>query len=165
MQEMHSTIEQENRWSNEWGNKIYYSHGKNNAKGVLILMSKRLVIDIYNVIHDGDGRYIIIYCMMAGKKFLLANVYAPNNDYPGFFQDLIGQINKFTPEYCIIGGDLNLVMDVQIDKKGGLSSTHEKASSIVKGFMKSNNMYGVNLTPMLLSSHGESYILALSVSD
>ena len=40
MQETHSTKEQENRWSTEWGNKIYFSHGESNAQGVVIMFKK-----------------------------------------------------------------------------------------------------------------------------
>ena len=51
------------------------------------------------------------------KILTLVNIYAPNNDYPTFFQNLLDRILSFECEEVIIGGDFNLVMDVQKDKK------------------------------------------------
>ena len=47
----------------------------------------------------------------------LVNIYAPDNDNPTFFQNLLDQILSFECEEVIMKGDFNLVMDVQKDKK------------------------------------------------
>ena len=36
LQETHSTPNSELVWEREWGSKIYFSHGANNARGVAI---------------------------------------------------------------------------------------------------------------------------------
>ena len=53
------------------------------------------------------------------KILTLVNIYAPNNDNATFSQNLLDQILSFECEEIIMGGDFNLVMDVQKDKKGG----------------------------------------------
>ena len=34
----------------------------------------------------------------------------------------------------IIGGDFNLVLDINKDKKGGLAKTHQKSVEVIKDF-------------------------------
>ena len=51
------------------------------------------------------------------KILTLVNIYAPNNDNPTFFQNLLDRILSFECEEVIMGGDFNLVLDVQKDKK------------------------------------------------
>ena len=57
----------------------------------------------------------------------LVNIYAPNNDNPAFFQNLLCHILSFECEEVIVGGDFNLVLDVHKDKKGGNSTTHSNS--------------------------------------
>ena len=58
--------------------------------------------------------------MKIGNKVLtLVNIYAPNNDNPTFSQNVLDHLLSFECEKIIMGGDFNLVMDVQRDKKGG----------------------------------------------
>ena len=62
---------------------------------------------------------------------LIANCYAPNNDNPEFFHSFCKEIKRFTPQYTIIGGDFNLVLDLEIDKYGGQKVTNFKARDIL----------------------------------
>lgn len=38
LQETHSSRESHENWRNEWVGEIYFSHGKQNARGVAILI-------------------------------------------------------------------------------------------------------------------------------
>ena len=53
----------------------------------------------------------------------LANIYAPNEDNPAFFQDLFYHLSDFNCDDIVIVGDFNLVLDLEKDKRGGLSKT------------------------------------------
>ena len=57
----------------------------------------------------------------------LVNIYAPNNDNPAFFQNLLCHILSFECKEVIVGGDFNLVLDVHKDKKGGNLTTHSNS--------------------------------------
>ena len=56
--------------------------------------------------------------MKIGNKVLtLVNIYAPNNDNPTFFQNVLGHLLSFECEKNIMGGDFNLVRTFRGIKK------------------------------------------------
>ena len=98
LQETHSSKEQKNRWSSEWGSKIWYSHGATNARGVAILFNKKVNIEVHNVLRDKEcGRYLIIYGTIARRKVVIANVYAPNSDDSKFVNEFLLGCSSFSP--------------------------------------------------------------------
>ena len=46
----------------------------------------------------------------------LANLYAPNQDDPRFFQHLINEIECIPNDNKIIGEDFNIVLNIEKDK-------------------------------------------------
>ena len=76
------------------------------------------------------------------KIVTLVNIYAPNNDNPTFFQNLLDQILSFECE-VIMGGDFNLVMDVQKDKKAGNATTHRNSLREVQNIANSLDLIDV----------------------
>jgi len=60
---------------------------------------------------DPNGRFVICDIETNSKLLTLANVYAPNEDDPVFFQAVFGHLPSFHCEEIIIGGDFNLVLD------------------------------------------------------
>ena len=66
------------------------------------------------------------------KLITSATIYAPNEDDPGFFERFHDHLRDFQCDDIIIGGDFNLVLDIDIDKKGGLAKTHTKAVKVIK---------------------------------
>ena len=80
---------------------------------------------------DPAGRYIICDLVENGKLVTLVNVYAPNEDDPNFFKTLAEHIEDFQKDEIVIGGDFNLVLDVEKDKKGGLPKTNNNARKVV----------------------------------
>ena len=77
-QETHSSREIENDWANQWGDKIIYSHGSNDSRGVLIAFREGLDIKIENELKDTNGRVIILKAFIQGSDFLLINIYNAN---------------------------------------------------------------------------------------
>ena len=64
----------------------------------------------------------------------MANIYAPNEDDPNFFHSFFDHLSSFRSEKIIIGGDFNLVFDIEKDKRGGHSGTHQKALTVIQDF-------------------------------
>ena len=62
----------------------------------------------------------------------LANIYAPNEDKPSFFQNFYDHLLNFNCEDIIIGGDFNLVLNIENDKKGGIAKTHQNSLKTVQ---------------------------------
>ena len=83
---------------------------------------------------DPEGRFIICAIITNGKQITLANIYAPNDDNPTFFTTVFEHLIDFKCEETIIGGDFNLVLDVEKDKKCGLARTHKKSLEVIKKF-------------------------------
>ena len=69
-------------WINQWGcgrDKLIFSHGESNARGVMIAVRESLDIKVTSVFKDNNGRFIILYAYIQDKSFLLVNYYAPND--------------------------------------------------------------------------------------
>ena len=64
----------------------------------------------------------------------MANIYAPNDDNLAFFLDCFGHLDDFKRDDIFIGGDFNLVLDLEKDKSGGLLKTHQNCLKIIKEF-------------------------------
>ena len=86
---------------------------------------------------DPNGRFVICDIETNSKLLTLANVYAPNEDDPDFFQAVFSHLSSFHCEEIIIGGDFNLVLDLIKDKKAGLPRTHKNALKVVQDFCES----------------------------
>ena len=54
----------------------------------------------------------------------LATIYAPNDDDPAFFESFFSHLQDFHCDDIILGGDFNLVLNLEMDKKVGLAKTH-----------------------------------------
>ena len=91
---------------------------------------------------DPEGRFII--CDIIEQFCItLTSIYAPNNDNPGFFKHVFEQLQLFKCEELIIGGDYNLVLDINKDKKGGLAKTHHKSVKAIRDHMNELDLVDV----------------------
>ena len=138
MQETHSCKKIEKRWRLESGDQIYFSHGETNARGVAILIRRSLKVKILRKITNKRGRFFILKCKIDSEEYLFVNVYAPDLDNPAFFTELSEQIDSLETDLKIIGGDFNLVLDLDLDKKGGMPVTNEKAAEVLKAYKGQN---------------------------
>ena len=118
LQETHADKNCEKLWMNEWGSKIYFSNGSQNARGVAVLLNRNLNVQIHMVDRDDQGRYIVLYVTLNKSKWLLINVYAPNEDEPDFFVKLFQIVNRYSPDQTLISGDLNLGLEPIINRSG-----------------------------------------------
>ena len=124
LQETHSELSDETHWKREWGGNAIFSHGSNNSCGVCILFRNGLDIEIKQVITDRLGRYIFLDISVHSKPFYLINIYAPNKvkEQTIFFKKLDSFLNGKVIELntnIIMGGDFNITLVPEKDKKGG----------------------------------------------
>lgn len=122
LQETYSSVENELVWSNEWGNKIYFSHGTTNSRGVAVLFTKQFFMQggqVEGYWKDDQGRFLAIECVIQTKRILIVNIYAPNEDDPDFFVKLFGFVDKDTLNFeeMLVSGDFNTVLDIDKDKR------------------------------------------------
>lgn len=84
LQETHSSPEVEKVWISEWGGPIFFTHGSTGSRGATILVGRNIPITVETSRSDSEGRYLILDLLIESKKFILVNVYAPNEDEPIF---------------------------------------------------------------------------------
>jgi len=123
LQETHSTPEIESKWNREWGGHIIFSHGSSRSKGVAILIPKYMDYKINNIHKDPEGRYIIVDISCLEDTYVLINIYAPTQnsekDQITFIKTIQDILAIHEGKHIIIGGDFNVVLDPNKDKKGG----------------------------------------------
>ena len=136
LQETHTTAEAETIWKLDWGKEAVFAHGSGAARGTCILFRQSINKKIYKEITDPNGRYIILDMEHEGLRMTLANIYAPNDDDTSFYINVIQLIESLPNDNQIIGGDFNLVLDLEIDKKGGRKVTHRNSQFLLKNWME-----------------------------
>ena len=134
LQETHSTSKSEKYWVSEWGGKIVFSHGDNDARGVCILLQKNSPYTLYNVQRDLEGRILNVDVKIDNKIWNITNVYAPNKNCVSFFNDL-SNIVRDKCENKIILGDYNCTLNSQIDRLN-TSSNNDKNVGVINDMIR-----------------------------
>ncbi|KAL9978135.1 hypothetical protein ACROYT_G015622 [Oculina patagonica] len=126
LQEVHCTNEKRDLWQNEWGYKALFGCDSSRKAGVAILFKNNFDFILNKEYIDPGGRFIILDIKAANLSFTLVNLYAPNKDDPSFFQNITNRMRDFDCDNIVIGGDFNLVLNVELDKQGGNANTYHK---------------------------------------
>ena len=108
-------------WRNEWGGKIFFSHGTKHSKDVCILINPLVQDKIDYSFSDKSGRIVLITIVINSLMLSLCNVYAPTNQVEQleFLQELNNcLIDKSELTTMIVGGDWNCTLSKN-DKIGG----------------------------------------------
>ena len=145
LQETHSAQTDSNKWQQEWGGKIDFSHGEFNSRGVAILIPKQLeeICDVKTIKTDDEGRFIIIECSIENNNLVLINLYCPTKDHisaqNNFLEKIKNEVENKSDKNLIIAGDLNTYLDITLDKKGdkieSLSSFSVKLNELCEEYM------------------------------
>jgi len=144
LQETHSSKTKEFEWQNSWGSRdIFFSHGGTRAKGVCICFSNKTKYKLISQMKDRDGRILILDIEINSIRYTIANIYAPNEDTPGFFENVFTLLECFTNENVVLGGDMNLVFNLAMDKKGGKATTHFKCRERLLEYMKEHDFIDI----------------------
>ena len=92
---------------------------------------------------DNNGRILILDTKLNEEKFLLINLYNPNNesdqlDTLAELMTLLENIHDIPDKKIILGGDFNTIMDLNLDSKGGNPSfkkrTFAKMTELIETF-------------------------------
>ena len=129
-------MEDSTHWRAEWGYQALFSCCSSNKAGVAILFNNNFSFQLSKAYIDPKGRFIICDLTTNGQCITLATLYAPNEDDPNFLTSVFNQLLDFKGEEIIVGGDFNLVLDVDKDKKGGLARTHKNSREVITSFFE-----------------------------
>lgn len=135
LQETYSTKNVENVWKKQWKGEIFFSHGSQHSRGVLILIKNSLEFKLTSVRSDKEGRFIFLEAFVQDQKFLFVNIYAPNklSEQTLFFDQIKDELdNSGIDDDCriIIGGDFNVILDPDLDGFGGKPKLKESVKQI-----------------------------------
>ena len=92
---------------------------------------------------DQEGRFIILDIEVHDIRMTLANLYAPNQDDPHFFQHLKIEIECIPNDDRIIGGDFNLVLNIEKYKCGRKTETHKRSNEMIKAWMEETKLVDI----------------------
>ena len=108
LQETHSTSVTENIWAREWEGSIYFSHGTQYARGVAVLIPGNLDVQASNILHDEEGRFLLLEITFDGQELIIANFYAPTKDKSieqlAFLDQFKEKIDSFFRKKLVVGG-------------------------------------------------------------
>ena len=72
-------------------------------------------------VRDESGNKLILEVIIEGKRLTLINIYGPNKDDPGFYEEITNNV-KYSENLIIIVGDFNMVLDPDVDCKDYISN-------------------------------------------
>ena len=126
-----------NLWINSlkktWNVNFLIAGNSTNAGGVLIVLNNNFEYIIHNKILDKDGRFIVLDIELPDvARFLLINLYAPNNDTPDFYKNLATIVESSNIRNVIFTGDWNLVLDPALDTFNYIHINNPKSTKEVK---------------------------------
>ena len=136
LQETYSLPDVENVWKTQWKGDLYFAHGSEHSRGVLILVKERLNFELKSsCTHDKQGRYMILIGNVQEQPFAFVNIYAPNktSEQFSFFQEIQTVLDSLNIEAdcdIIIGGDFNVILDPEFDGLGGKPKLKESVKII-----------------------------------
>ena len=122
---------QETHCFTEWGYKTLFSCCPSASGGVAIFFNNNFPFQLERSYSDPKGRFILCDIETNGRLFTLATIYAPNDDDPAFFESFFSHLRDFRSDDIVLGGDFNLVLNLEKDKRGGLANTHTKAVNVI----------------------------------
>ena len=140
LQDVHFVKSMENIIHTEWQYDCLFSFGKSNSRGVAILFSKDLDFTIHNHISDPLGNYIIVDITLDNNRLTLISLYAPNQDSPNFFDNIMVIADTFSNNDKIICGDFNLVQDPKLDYSNYKCINNKKAREKVLEIKSTYNL-------------------------
>ena len=143
LQETHSTEAHEPFWHSEWPGNIFFSHGTSSARGTCILLHPSLPYTLHASVKDPNGRYVILDIEINGIRQTLSCIYGPNEDNADFYINYVRLVESFPNDNRVIGGDWNLVLDIELDKIGGRPTTNKKSQEVIKNWMEETELIDI----------------------
>lgn len=138
LQETHLRNRDHLRLRCPWVGHTFHSMFNSKARGVTILINRRVQFTASEIKADKNGRYLVVVGTMYNVPVLLVNMYAPNFDNPGFTDALLSSLPSLDTPLLILGGDLNCVIDPALDRSNPRTLTQSSMSKSISEFMFQN---------------------------
>ena len=145
LQETHynSSTDDTDKWSSKWDGHCYLSGQCTNSLGVGILINKSCNCKVLQYQEIIVGRMQRIQLEIEDKVLNIFNIYAPNNDDINFFNILETNLETFSDQTLLVGGDFNTVINHSLDKLNGRTDTNQRTSDKVNAFIETVDLCDV----------------------
>lgn len=128
LQDTHFLEKDENFIQTQWGCKAFFNSFKSNSRGVAILFNNNFEFKINKICKDSSGNLLILDIIVQEINILLINIYGPNLDTPDFYSNLSLKLEELhDDQHIILGGDFNLIMNMELDSKNYKNLNNKKA--------------------------------------
>lgn len=128
IQESHLDENEANKLKRSWVGQVFTSSYTSKARGVLMLVHKKVNFQLIDTLQDSEGRIIGIRVKVGDMELGIINIYAPNSNQATFFNSLLANITSWSSIPLIIAGDFNSVIDEDIDSSNN-STRYIQSSS------------------------------------
>ena len=91
------------------------------------------------IVRDESGNKLILEVITEGKRLTLINIYGPNRDDPGFYEEMTNNV-KYSENLIIIVGDFNMVLDPDVDCKDYINISNPMALEQILNLMIKSNL-------------------------
>lgn len=91
---------------------------------------------------DREGRFLLVNGIIDGTAVSFINVYAPNEDVPGFIKSVFNMVAEYSSGLLIMGGDFNCVMS-NLDRQSASQSPISKMGKMLKNVSVEAGLVGV----------------------
>ena len=116
MQETHCTEGLERTWKNEWQGDCYFNNGTSASRGVCIMVSPQLSLNLKRRIQDNNGRVLILEFEYQDKSFVVGCIYCPNHDESDTMSFVDNALADMACSAILLGGDFNCVLSDSADR-------------------------------------------------
>lgn len=133
LQETHLSDIEHEKLKKSWADKVFYSsHQSGRKRGVSILIHRQVNFALTKVHKDSEGRFILVNGSIDGIQVCLMNIYAPNEDEPGFISTVINTALQHSSGILLLGGDFNCAMSQLMDRQPTSKNPTSRMSKILK---------------------------------
>lgn len=144
LQETHSTEAEAPFWSNQWGERILFSHGSSRSGGVAICFNN-FPGEVITHRSDIEGHWLAVVVKINDLFLILVNVYGYNNDtlnkvLLNTLTNVISELKSHYPTNNILcGGDWNLTPNEWLDRWPARVG-RPQYNTTINNFMVDNNL-------------------------
>lgn len=116
LQETHLENKDLSKLCKGWVGQIFATSYSSFARGVAILVSKKIPFTATDCVKDPSGRYVRVSGTLYGQNVSLLNLYCPPGYSPDFLSKVILEFVNFTSDHLFIAGDFNCILDPTKDR-------------------------------------------------
>lgn len=116
LQETHLENKDFSKLCKGWVGQIFGTSYSSYARGVAILIHKKIPFTASDCVKDPSGRFVRVSGTLYGQNVSLLNLYCPPGYSPDFLSNVISDFVNLTSDHLIVAGDFNCILDPSMDR-------------------------------------------------